>query len=511
MTPPASKLHFVLGMHRSGTSAVAGLLEGMGLTVGRTVMSPRADNPLGFFENAAIADFHDRLLEAMGSTWHDPRPLGQRLRSLAPGSLAQWRGELARILAEQFEPGSACVVKDPRLCRLLPLWEPIIAASGAPLVVVVRHPAAVAASLQARDGFSMEKGLMLWLVHNLEMERGSRAFAREFVCYDDLLRDPIATCSAMRERLKLPERDLAKLTAGRLRGSLRHHGDAWPEVAPRLRGWCERAFEILWRGAAEHDELDEIFRGYADKVGWLPDDFSGLGEVRLQRETLHAKASHGVHVQVFADQGAGYNERASIVVEAASGQTATVRFERLDLLRPAPSGRLRIDPANRSGLITLSRIRIVRAQDGEVVFNADTEEGFRRLECSRGLVPAYDDRGMILLATDCDPQLLLPCLGPLLEAACTLEMTLKVEVVDEKFVRELGVARDVRTALEKLQVAHEELGVEHRSLREESEVLALRVTALEAVVESACRWQRSWFRRAFHRWRPSAANDVPPQ
>lgn len=280
------QLHFVIGMHRSGTSAMAGLLDGMGLSPGRTVLPPTPENPLGYFENAAVVDFHDRFLKALGSSWHDPRPLGGRIRALPPGEIAEWRRELANVLAEQFEPEAPCVVKDPRICRLLPLWGEVLGSVSAPLVLVVRHPAAVAASLHKRDGFSSAKGLMLWLVNNLEMERESRGFPRVFVHYEDLLRDPAGTCQGLSEKFRLPVRDLDRIAADRVQGGLRHHGDSWPDAPAELRDWCQAATELLHRGASDCSALDGIFRSYEAKIAWLPDDFSGLAEDTLFRK-LH--------------------------------------------------------------------------------------------------------------------------------------------------------------------------------------------------------------------------------
>ena len=70
---------FIIGMHRSGTSALGGVLESLGLTVGKTVMPPNAaeGNPKGFSENLALMQFHDRFLESVKSIWWDCRRFAQ--------------------------------------------------------------------------------------------------------------------------------------------------------------------------------------------------------------------------------------------------------------------------------------------------------------------------------------------------------------------------------------------------------------------------------------------------
>ena len=68
----------VLGMHRSGTSALAGLLHELGLAMGPSLMPGRADeNEKGFWEHEKIVSIHDRLLAYFGSGWSDPMPLPQ--------------------------------------------------------------------------------------------------------------------------------------------------------------------------------------------------------------------------------------------------------------------------------------------------------------------------------------------------------------------------------------------------------------------------------------------------
>ena len=65
----------VLGMHRSGTSAVTGALRLCGVELGTELMQPGSDNPKGFWEHAGVVAIHERLLAALERSWNDPRPL----------------------------------------------------------------------------------------------------------------------------------------------------------------------------------------------------------------------------------------------------------------------------------------------------------------------------------------------------------------------------------------------------------------------------------------------------
>ncbi|MEO6741117.1 MAG: sulfotransferase [Chthoniobacteraceae bacterium] len=501
MDPSHFSPRFIVGMHRSGTSVVAALLEGMGLSVGKSVMSPAPDNPLGFYENAAVVDFHDRLLEEQNSTWHDPRPFGKRLRSVGAEQMAAWRKEIARILAGEFAPGRHHLLKDPRLCRLLPLWEPFIADSGFPIVMVLRHPASVAASLSARNGFSADKALMLWLANNLEMERESRAFQRELVTYSDLLRNPTSVCRRLQQRLELPDCDLDGLVRARLRQDLSHQNETWPTALPKLRDWCQTVFEILQHSDPEPSTLDGIFQDYAEWIGSLPDDFSGLAETRLRRELARIPPAPKLHAEIFADHGEGFSESASVRRDIVALEWQTIRIEHLERLQTDPTRRLRMDPMNQRGFVTLSRIRIFRERDGADLYLADSEEAFGKIAFSLGLQPYFQHTGLVLVATDPDPQMLLPVFAPLGQDAFTLEMTFKVELASEPLCQRFCELQEVRVEHARLLGAHEELQGERKNLVAE-------VGELRSVVESAQQWQRrSWFKRAFHRWRPPAEKE----
>jgi hypothetical protein len=135
----------ILGGHRSGTSLVSGLLWYAGLHLGDLVPAG-PDNPRGFFESVEILAAHEGLLAAQERDWTcPPYRLDPRACDLSP---------LAAVVEGLAAAGRPWGVKDPRLLFLLPAWLEIVPAVR--LVGVLRHPAAVAASLTARNGFAPE-------------------------------------------------------------------------------------------------------------------------------------------------------------------------------------------------------------------------------------------------------------------------------------------------------------------------------------------------------------------
>lgn len=191
MTAPASQCRaiLVLGMHRSGTSAVTRVLNLLGVALGDRLLPKAADNESGFWEHGGIVEVHDALLHALGRSWHDLRPLPDGWLHSDAAQAAKTK--LAELIESDFAGVPLWAVKDPRLCRLLPLWRELLGELGIePCALgVLRHPDEVARSLRDRDGFQLEQGRLLWLEHVADAERDSREWDRCIVAYDDLLSD----------------------------------------------------------------------------------------------------------------------------------------------------------------------------------------------------------------------------------------------------------------------------------------------------------------------------------
>lgn len=188
----------VLGMHRSGTSAVTRLLGLAGGELPLELMPPVADNPQGYWESVRIARFNNRLLESADTRWNDPAAVSEAW--FQEPARADDLAEAAALLSEEFPPAGTLVCKDPRICRLLPLWRRAFAMAGiAPrAVLVLRNPLEVAASLAARAAdpatapaavVAPAGALLLWLRYVLEAERHSRDMPRDVVEYGAVLAD----------------------------------------------------------------------------------------------------------------------------------------------------------------------------------------------------------------------------------------------------------------------------------------------------------------------------------
>jgi hypothetical protein len=176
-------------MHRSGTSAVAGVLVRLGLTPPLTPLAASDDNPAGFYEPAPVVQANFLMMKEYGCAWNwclwlNPHEFAERF------ALPEFQA-LQGILQSEFGDCPAFVMKDPRLCLTLPAWVPALRARQAvpSALIVCRHPAEVARSLAARNGHSEDDTAAHWLHHMLEAELASRGMARSVMSYDDLMAD----------------------------------------------------------------------------------------------------------------------------------------------------------------------------------------------------------------------------------------------------------------------------------------------------------------------------------
>jgi hypothetical protein len=232
---PERTAAIVLGMHRSGTSALAGAAVRLGFAQPLTPLAPSADNPGGFYESTPVVLTNHYILEAEGCGWNtclgfEPARAGSRLS-------ASDRRFMLNTLRREFGNAAAFVLKDPRLCLTLPAWLPTLRELGAePLAfIVVRHPSEVIMSLETRNELTAEDMAPLWLHHMLEADHGSRGLRRAFVSYDALLEDWEHCLNAAARSVDLawptPLDEGRGEVAAFLSAPLRHHKAATPTAA----------------------------------------------------------------------------------------------------------------------------------------------------------------------------------------------------------------------------------------------------------------------------------------
>ena len=241
----------VLGMHRSGTSAVTRVLSIAGAKLPASLMGPGRGNEVGHWESDALATYNDDLLAQLGSRWGDWRSL--EIARLSLSRRRDIQGEIADLLAAEFGDASLFVVKDPRICRFAPLFIDAIDGAGIEprMVHMVRNPLEVAESLERRDNMNRGDAALQWLRHVLDSEASTRSRSRVIVTYASLLKDWRTTLERITETLKVTWPYAIDDVAGQVGQFLdrdrRHHAHTVEDVLldPTLRGWIGEAYAAL--------------------------------------------------------------------------------------------------------------------------------------------------------------------------------------------------------------------------------------------------------------------------
>ncbi|MBZ9890185.1 hypothetical protein LB559_19865 [Mesorhizobium sp. BR1-1-3] len=253
----------VVGMHRSGTSALARVLSLLGATLPRNLNPAGLGNEIGHWEPEAAVRLNDQILDLAESPVNDVQgPAGEWLQR--PEALA-FVDRLADLIADEYGDDPLFVLKDPRIALLFPLWRVALGRLKirCATVVISRNPVEVALSLAKRQGVAgdwqswpLERGGLLWLRYNLAAEEYTRGVDRAFCDYSKLLEDWRAVVRRLGDELNIawPKSipDAASEIDGFLSRDRRHHQE--PEDLDHRHGvwseWIAPIFSEL-RGAAE--------------------------------------------------------------------------------------------------------------------------------------------------------------------------------------------------------------------------------------------------------------------
>ena len=199
-----SQALIILGMHRSGTSATTGMLRCFGVELGNKLYKGHAEiNAKGYFEHNDITDTNDEVLLSINSIWDDILIMPDEWWTNP--KLEHYSKKISRYLKRDFSNSKMWAIKDPRVCRIIPWWIHILDNQkiDANYLIVVRPPDEVYLSLNRRDGFSLEKSYLLWLLHYLDAEYWTRDLNRTFVTFESLTKDPVSIFINIQSRLNL--------------------------------------------------------------------------------------------------------------------------------------------------------------------------------------------------------------------------------------------------------------------------------------------------------------------
>jgi hypothetical protein len=249
----ARKAVLVLGVSRSGTSLLAHVLHMLGAALPHDLIGAGHGNPLGHFEPRALVGLNDCILASLDRRWDDPRPIPARWFRSRPAY--QFMERIIVQIRSSYDDAPLLLIKDPRLCRLLPLYlDALDVLDIEPLVILQMRPAAeVIQSLIDRD--DMEPGLaeFLWLRSVIEAEWQSRSCRRVWVNMAEMIAHwPGAVCR-IGDGLHLEwpvDPDAAAGEIGVLLKPRPHHRFAPVAGEDQLRRFCAAVWAAAERGLA---------------------------------------------------------------------------------------------------------------------------------------------------------------------------------------------------------------------------------------------------------------------
>jgi hypothetical protein len=276
----------VLGMARSGTSAITRLLALLGVELGPEeglLRSGAEENPKGFFEHRAIVRLNEELLHRMGGSWREPPRLTPGWQQAAP--LEDLRMRARELIAGDFADAPLWGFKDPRTSLTLPFWEDLIG-GGASYVVCHRRPLDSALSLDRRNAIRLDEGVALWLRYTAAALANTTGRRRILVGYDELFSNRSGVLGELADFLQLPGQAAQPVPPAAveewIEADLRHHAATLGELAEHPAVSADAlALDLLFERAIE-------LRGAAADAAPVVGALDGMARRLLFRENVRA-------------------------------------------------------------------------------------------------------------------------------------------------------------------------------------------------------------------------------
>jgi len=248
----------VLGAYRSGTSALARVLNLCGAFLPQRVVAARLGiNPKGFWETEAVNDVNARLMQYLGADWDR---VGFTMPSSGP-LLDEFLLNARDVLTSEYADAPLILIKDPRICVFAPLWHRLLKENGyrPAYVVCVRNPLEVSRSLG--NDMPTSRGLALWSDYMRPVEAfvASPGVNAVHVHYAGLLDDWRRVTKRIAHELDLPL-DLASSASevdAFLEADLRNHRATEAELDEQLTDAQRGDVRALYRRMVAACERDE--------------------------------------------------------------------------------------------------------------------------------------------------------------------------------------------------------------------------------------------------------------
>lgn len=300
----------IVGMHRSGTSMVARVLNACGLFLGREdeLIGPARDNPEGFWENLHFVELNEEIMARFGGSWNAP-----------PAFPARWEFEpevepllgKATELVARFDGRTHWGWKDPRSSLTIPFWLRVV--PSLKVVVCVRNPLEVAHSLFVRGDTKSAAQFQLWLHYYRQILSAVPPSARIVTHYQSYFEDFDAEVRRLSDRLGLElSEDAAESARAQVTGALRHHhvttaalkaAGATEEVCELYLRLCDEAGPVC-RRLIENERAD----GTSGAATRSTSEAYALQLMRMDQQLARGEERQRALEQQYADLDAQLHE-----------------------------------------------------------------------------------------------------------------------------------------------------------------------------------------------------------
>ncbi len=305
-------LILVTGMHRSGTSVLTRVLNLLGAEVGEDLLQAQSEiNAKGFWEHRELVAINEALLTALGRKWYDFHPLPDNWWTSKPVRELQVRAR--EFVSGTFPAANLAVLKDPRLCLTLPFWQEVAQSlDWRPLVVLaLRAPWEVSASLCRRDPLDPVSADLLWLRYSADSERNSRKLLRAGLDYEALLDDWRQVVTHLGGTLDVawpvaPDEAAARIDA-EIDPGLRHQRSSFREEAMSVANLAAQAYHLLKQEPMDTGRLDDLWGEYESLLSSCGAMGFGLNHCnrrlfRVNNELQTLGEDHGKALETIADK-----------------------------------------------------------------------------------------------------------------------------------------------------------------------------------------------------------------
>lgn len=248
-TEPKSVCLTVLGMHRSGTSALTRALSLCGVGLPDRLMGPvEGSNETGHWEPDYLVAENEALLKKLDSRWDDWRALN--FQNISKSAKDVLMAPLLECVRRDFNELPLIALKDPRICRMVPFYQEVLDLAGYEMqaIIPLRNPLNVCLSLEKRDNFDFTKSSLLWLRHFLDAEYATRKMKRTFCRHDEFITSPTETLKKIGTNLGLKWpynlRDVEDQIQSFVDDALVHQNASSEELEfhPELKQWSAKAY-----------------------------------------------------------------------------------------------------------------------------------------------------------------------------------------------------------------------------------------------------------------------------